>query len=143
MLHLTSNRDEHEAFFSPSLSGLKHCLKALHHRLPDLDDKNLPLLMLPGEKAASRPQSALGAGGNWILVFLCPPLAPLCSHCWRCHHQHSNKAQATSAFSTSLFTLMTSCRSEHTQLLTYRMSCICTQRPGPQFKDSGHQTIKH
>lgn len=61
------------------LSGLKNCLKALHRRPPDLHDKSLPPLLLPGEKAASHPQSAPGAGGNWILVFLCPPSLPLLS----------------------------------------------------------------
>lgn len=75
---------------------------------PDLEDKNLPLLPPPGEKAAACPQRAFSTGGNWILVFLCPPAAPLCSLCWRCHHQRSNKAKATSAFSESLFTEMTS-----------------------------------
>lgn len=75
---------------------------------PDLEDKNLPLLPPPGERAVGCPQRAFSTGGNWILVFLSPPAAPLCSLCWRCHHQRSNKAKATSAFSESLFTEMTS-----------------------------------
>lgn len=92
---------------------------------PPLTHRALLALMVIGSWSSSAPLS----------------LAPLCSHCWRCHHQHSNKAKATSAFSASLFTLMTSCRSEHTLLFAYRTSCICTHGAGPRLKDFGHQTL--
>lgn len=107
---------------------------------PDLDDKNLPRLPPPGEKAAARPQRAFSAGGNWILVFLCTPAAPLCSLCWRCHHQRSNKAKATSAFSESLFTVMTP-RSALNTLSSSPTGQVVSVHT--EFKDSGHQILKH
>lgn len=89
---------------------------------------------------AHRALLALVVIGSWSSSAL--PPCPLCSHCLRCHHQQSNKAKATSAFSASLFTLMTSCRSEHTQLHTYRTSCTCTHVAAPQLH-TGHQAPKH
>lgn len=50
--------------------------------------------------------SALVLIGSWSSS--CRPAALLCSRCWRCHRRRSNKAKATSAFSESLFTVMTS-----------------------------------
>lgn len=56
-----------------------------------------------GPSLARREPSALGLIGSWSSS--CRPAALLCSRCWRCHHQRSNKAKA---FSESLFTVMTS-----------------------------------
>lgn len=56
-----------------SLSDLKNSLRALYHHLT-LTTKTFHGSRCPEKRPAVRPQRAFSAGGNWILVFLCPPL---------------------------------------------------------------------